>query len=166
MPRSDVFVGDVEDLSPTHDGRAVTPGRPPSRHVTVTFARGRKGVLDVSDPRSAVWAGVLASLRETGQPAYVRIDPESGMISDLLLPLRYTVAGIRRTPEGDGDLEVELVISQARHFLRRSNPDFDELRAMLETALKQGTTVLVTETRDEHDIIDVRLADRPPEEQV
>ena len=53
------------------------------------------------------------------------------------------------------DREVELVISHAKHYLRRSHPDFDALLALLEQARATKTLVAVTET-EAHDIIDVR----------
>jgi hypothetical protein len=53
-------------------------------------------------------------------------------------------------------MTIGLIISHARHMLRRANPDYDELLEELESAQKSGASVLVTETRDEHEIIDVR----------
>ena len=50
---------------------------------------------------------------------------------------------------------MELVISHAKHFLRRSNPDFAQLLETLERARASKALVAVTETED-HDIIDVR----------
>ena len=44
----------------------------------------------------------------------------------------------------------------ARHFLRRSNPDFEELRRTLEEAREKGSPILVTETLEQHEIIDAR----------
>jgi hypothetical protein len=55
----------------------------------------------------------------------------------------------------EGDIEVEFIISQVSHYLRRANPDFDELQTALQTAQEEGAAVLVTET-DKHEIIDVR----------
>jgi hypothetical protein len=107
------------------------------------------------DRRGAVWADVLRSLREQDQPAYVEIAPDTGLITELLLPLRFTVGSIESTEVG---LEIELVVSHARHRLRRSNPDFDELRESLEAARESGEPMLVTET-DDHEIVDVRRAD-------
>jgi sugar phosphate isomerase/epimerase len=107
--------------------------------------------------RSRIWADVLRSLSESGQPAYVEIDPETSAITQLLLPIPYRVQRI--APARDG-LEVELVISHARHYLRKSNPRFEELRKALEAARAAQAPVLVTETLNEHEIIDVRPAAR------
>jgi IS5 family transposase len=45
--------------------------------------------------------------------------------------------------------------------LRRSNPDFEQLREALENARKRGTPVLVTETINEHEIIHVQPVVQP-----
>jgi glycine/D-amino acid oxidase-like deaminating enzyme len=153
VPRAHAVVDAVQDLLHAVEFRETATGRPSLDYLTVAFADGRTGLLDMTIHRSVVWADVLASLRETGQPAYVEIEPDTGLITLLLLPIRYTVARIEPDPEG---LEVELVVSHAGHYVRRSNSDFDELRERLQAALERRTPVLVTETLDEHEIIDVR----------
>ena len=50
---------------------------------------------------------------------------------------------------------MELSISRAPHYLRRSNDEFEELRETLEAANQRKAPMLVTET-DDHKIIDVR----------
>jgi hypothetical protein len=125
---------------------------PGPQYVTVPFQAGRSGRLDLSKPQRAVWASVLDSMRQAGTPAYVEIDPATSEITDLRVPLTVGVENI--TPVSN-DMEVELVISQAKHFLRRTNPDFAQLLDILERARADKTLVAVTET-EEHDIIDVR----------
>jgi hypothetical protein len=123
--------------------------------VTVTFGSGRKGLLDVSQYRGRVWAEVLQSLRETSQPAYVVIEPDTGLITELLLPRNFEVLAVRREKDR---LEVELEPSHAVHVVLRSNPRFEEMARTLERALKSGARVLVTEGVDRPGIVDVRLA--------
>lgn len=124
--------------------------------ASVNFQRGRAGLLDMSLPQSAVWVEVLESLRETNQPAYVEIDPETNVITELLCPVMMGVVGIGK--EGKkGDVEIKLAISHARHFLRRSNPDFKEMLETLRKALKQEVMVLVTESSDGDEIVNVEL---------
>jgi hypothetical protein len=137
--------------TPTAAGRTGEGPEP----VRVTLGSGRSALLDMRPSRSRIWAEVLQSLRESGQPAYLEIDPESDLITQLLIPLRVTVAGVRPAEVGEG-LEVDLVISHARHLLRRDNPDFERLLSVLEAANRTGEEVLVTETLDQHEIIDVR----------
>lgn len=157
MSRPDAHVGHLQSLTGPEEVRAerqVVAG--PS--LTVTFADGRQARLDLTDYRSRVWAQVLQNLYHAGQPAYVEIDPASRLITQLLQPLRFTVGDISKV---DGGLQVDLIISHGRHYLRRSNPDFDTLREALENARKRRTPVLVTETLNEHEIIHVQPAVQP-----
>ncbi len=109
--------------------------------------------LSLSSHRSAVWADVPESLRQSEQPVYVQIDPESGMITDLLQPRIYTVHAITPVPDG---IDVELEVSHAIHRVRSSNPNFADLRRSLEAALQLGAPVLVTHALNGREIIDVR----------
>jgi hypothetical protein len=133
--------------------RTARSAKPRSPLVTVTFQGGQSGLLDMNLPRSVVWAEVLHSMRETNQPAYVEIDPATNIITELLYPLAVQVGELKETASG---LEVELIISHARHYLQKTRPNFRELLNALRAAQKQGTKVLVTETLDDHQIIDVR----------
>lgn len=123
--------------------------------MTVSFQGGQSAFLDTVNPRSQVWADVLDSVQQTNQPVYVEIDPATNVITQLLVPLVVQVASLNLAEAGD-EVEVELVISHARHYLRRSNPDFQYLLTTLQAAQAQGTTVAVTESPTDHEIIDVR----------
>jgi hypothetical protein len=109
----------------------------------------------MADPQSALWASVLNSLRQTDQPVYVEVDRATNVVTQLLLPLRVRVRDLTPLPNGDA-VDVELIVSHARHTLQRTNPEFDKLLERLQAAHGQGTTVLVTEMPDTHEIIDVR----------
>ncbi len=160
MPRGNAVVGRVSDVSPRRDGGYARSAEPPPPFVTVTFEDGSSARLDMSEDRSAVWADVLDSMRREGLPAYVEVDPDTNLLSELLCPISVRVGGL--TPMPSGDVKVELVISDARHYLRRTNPDFQELLTALEEALREESTVVVTETLDDHQIIDVRTLPNPP----
>jgi hypothetical protein len=112
----------------------------------------------MSNPPSAIWADVLESLRAMEQPAYVEVDPATQYIVLLLIPLSVHVGVMKEVPDG---FEVELIISHALHYLRRDRPHFQEMLATLQTAQKDKTELLVTETLDEHVIIDARRAVTP-----
>lgn len=155
MPRPNALVDEIKDISDPAALRVAAREGPRGQYLTVAFASGRTGLLDVTEHRSRVWAEVLESLRESGTPAYVEIDPRTGLITEVLQPVRFTVG--RLSPVSDG-VEVELVPSQARHYLRRSDPDFDALRRRLEEARRAPRPLWVTETLTEHEIIDVRPA--------
>ncbi len=160
MAAGTALVDRVSEVAADAELGATKTGSRTAPFLRVLFHSGRAGLLDMRVPQSAVWADVLQSLRETGQPAYVNIDGETGVITDLLLPQMLTVESIRPTPEEDG-VQVDLVISEARHFLRRSTPRYGELLEALEIARKRKATVLVTESLDSHEIIDVRLVPTP-----
>jgi hypothetical protein len=132
---------------------ALAPGPPAGvRYATIAFQAGRYGRLDLSKPHAAVWASVLDSMRQSNAPVYVEIDPVTSEITSLRVPL---AVGVEKITPVMADMEVELVISQAKHFLRRANPDFEQLLETLERARANKTLVAVTETED-HSIIDVR----------
>ncbi len=152
--RRDRIVGNVRSLSEAADAVATAVARKPNV-LSVTFAEGQTALLDVSEHRGRVWADVLKSVHETGRSAYVEVEPETNLITEFLLPLEFRVASVERVDEDK--VEVDLVISQARHYVVRSNPDFEEIVETLETARRTNSYVLVTETLDSHEIIDVRL---------
>jgi len=134
-------------------------GRVQVPHRRVIFGGGRTGLLDLRLNRSRIWGEVLESLRDSGQPVYVEIDPDTDLITELLLPIRFLVGAVEPFDEG---LRVDLIVSQARHYLRASNPQFEQLRRQLETARDSRQPVLVTETIDDHEIIDVRPTAQGP----
>jgi len=153
MPNPNAVVDFVAASASSLDAAMPARGTGPGpNYVTVPFQAGRSGRLDLSKPHAAAWASVLDSMRQSATPAYVEIDPATGEITTLRVPLTVGVENI--TPVAN-DMDVELVISHAKHFLRRSNPDFPQLLETLERARANKTLVAVTETED-HDIIDVR----------
>lgn len=156
MSSEAALVDDVRSIrreQPTPSTARRKREQPPIR---VRFAGGAEARLNPESPRDRTWAEVLASLRDSGQPAYVEIDPQTRYITSLLLPQAFYVSAVRDTPEGN--LEVELEISHARHFLRRDHPRFAELQSLLERARRAKTPVLVTESLDSTAIVDVRPA--------
>lgn len=160
MVKAKALVDGVSSISPPTEAPSAREVRAPRKVVTVKFHDGQTGLLDMTVRKSAVWAEVLDSLRQTNQPAYVEIDPKTNVITELLCPLTVRVGEITSIAR-EGVVEVELIISQARHILRRKNPDFDKLLKTLKSAGKKGSEVLVTETLDDHEIIDVRPLPKP-----
>jgi hypothetical protein len=144
---------EVAAIAPASTARAAID-HPSARYTTVTFGDGNVGLLDSTNHRDRVWADVLESLRETHRAAYVEIDAETDAITNVLLPISYTVGGVSETEDG---LEVALVISHAHHVLRRENPQFAALKKTLRDAEKSGEPVLVVEN-DRQEILEVRPA--------
>jgi hypothetical protein len=153
MAKPNAIVGGIADFAPVGEAREPAPKIVPSQRLAATFEDGRTAFLDISTHRGRVWADVLSSLRESNQPAYVEIDPTNNLITELLLPVRYTVARVTKIK---GGREIELIPSHARHFLRQTHPDFAAMTEMVERAHRSGGPLLVTETLDRSEIIDVR----------
>jgi hypothetical protein len=151
-------VDNISDLSlpaPTFDTASGVTA-PKSQYITVKFRAGHTGLLDMSLPRTKVWHEVIASMRQSNNPVYVEIDAETNIITELLIPLRVKVGNMVPSKENRKDVEVELIISQAVHHLRHTNPMFSKLEKQLKIAKQRGVEVLVTERSDDHEIIDVR----------
>jgi hypothetical protein len=123
--------------------------------VTVAFSDGNRAVIPSSHALASVWQEVIESARLEDLPIYAETTEDGLSIEQVLIPLIVRV--IRTADVEEGDLEVDLEISHARHYLRRTNPRFEELAAVLREALASGRSILVTET-DDHSIIDVREA--------
>jgi hypothetical protein len=117
------------------------------------FEEGAFAVLARASSAALRYAEILRQLAEDALPVYVEIDPQTFAVSRLRLPLRAWVADVRRTREGD--LDLNLVPSHARYWLRRMHPRFDALQAVVGAALYEGTSLLFTRN-DSQDIIDVR----------
>ena len=147
------FVGSIAEAgAPGAASRSPLAGA----FVEVQFAGGRRGQVDTSTVQGSTWHQVLESLQRAKAPAYVELDDSSDLVTRLLVPLVVKVGAIERLP-GSDDLDVELVISHARHTLRKQHPQFDQLLAMLKTAHQTGRQAIVTETPHDHEIIAVAL---------
>ena len=151
MANPNAIVGLITRVDPAVDRPGVQMFRDRPDGITIQFEGDRSARLAPSD-QAAGQLEVLAELQRMRHPAYVEASPDTGVISRLLIPLVVQIASV--TPGAEGAV-IELEISHARHFLRRSNPDFEELLRTLREAQGKGTPWIVTET-DDHEIIDVR----------
>ena len=86
MPNPNALVDFVASPELSPDSAALRAGVGP-QFVTVPFQGGRSGRLDLSRPHAAAWASVLESMRQSGSPAYVEIDPATSELTVLLVPL-------------------------------------------------------------------------------
>jgi len=157
MTGQDVIVDRLRAVPESAPAASGAPGV-----VEVAFATGRTARVDTAAPAAHAWLDAMSSLQEAGLPAYVVVDADSRLVTDVLVPLSVRVVGLRT--DAPDAVEVELAISQARHWLPRSSPRFDELLRRLDEAREHDAPVLVTERTDTHAIIDVRdlPADLPP----
>lgn len=124
---------------------SVEDGRP-----TVVLDGERRVQLDVSDSRTPGYLAVFGQLRDQRRPVYVELDPDTGALTRVLLPLPTRVVQIQ---ERDGELLVELAGSHAIHRVGSGTAEADELRAALRAGGESGW-LLVTED-EAHQVIDV-----------
>lgn len=149
MPKSGIIVDAVQSISPAGEER------PAPTRIAVKLHGGETVHLDMSTPQAKTWAGILGTTQRAKQAVYLETDPRTNVVTELLIPRAVKVATLK-SGNRKGDVEVELVVSQMRHYLRRSNPNFNGLLSILENAFKTETPVLVTDSRDRNEIIDVR----------
>jgi len=150
MPESRIIVDAVQGISPGGEERPAPP------KIAVKLHGGETVHLDMSSPQAKTWAGILGTMQRAKQAVYLETDPKTNIVTELLIPRAVKVATLK-SGNKRRDVEVELVVSQMRHYLRRSNPNFNGLLSIFENALKTETPVLVTDSRDRNEIIDVRL---------
>jgi hypothetical protein len=154
MSNPNVFVAVVRELARGGpEGTSLTSG-------IVHFDNGRRAVLDSADPRSGIYAAVLDELRRMTLATYVEVDPATQAIKRLLVPLEDRITNI--VPTRSQDIEVQLEVSNALHFLKRTHPDFDLLLKTLRDARDKGVPVRVTEDENGKEIIDVSPGPNPP----
>lgn len=151
MPNPNAIVGLIARINPQVDRPSPQAFRDRPDGFSVQVEGQRAALLTASD-RAQGQLEIIVELQRIQHPVYLEANPDTGVITRLLVPLVAKVARLRQTPDG---VIVELEISHTRHLLRRSAPDFDELLRTLREAEGKNSFWIVTET-DEHDIIDVR----------
>ena len=154
MSKNNAFIGGIRSLSPSREILAARPPQEQPRTVTVSFEGDRVGLLDLSYPRALVWAKMIDYLRKNNRPVYVEIDPDTSIITRLYAPDAARVWHIK--PHGEEVVHVVFYTSSARHYLRRNHPDFQKMLNALQAAMDTNSTVLVTSTHHDFEIIDVR----------
>ena len=156
------LIDGVHDFSPARENWVDKPIEELPSKLTVHFKTGQTGYLDLKDPLSAHRARRIDRQARAGKPVYVEIDQESNVITNVRIPQVYKVESL--TPDDYGNLMVRLQPSSTIHLLLKSDPDFESMRDSLQAALADGIERLVTDTRDDHEIIDVRKLEENPGE--
>jgi hypothetical protein len=159
MANPNAFVAYVDQVLDPQSTPQLPPNQP-SQYYSVHFAGAKTAKLDVTDPRSAALVDILRDAWASSIEAFVDLDPATSGIARLYFPHVARVTGL--DPRPTGDVEVRLRPSAGSHVLRRSNPDFDELHNLLRTARKHKNALAVTETPNEHEVIDARASPAPP----
>lgn len=136
-----------------------TPIGEGGKAATVYFDNGDIARIPGNDARSLSYRSILKDASEAQVPVYVVLEDATRTVLEVHIPLPPDI--VTSLSEADAEtLGVELQVSHARHFLKRSSSEFQRLRDALENARKRGTGVIVTET-DDREIIDVREAPLP-----
>lgn len=156
------LVDKIRSLSPSWQLLAAKPIEELTEIVTIYFETGQSGFLDMKNRRAVHWARTIDRLRRANRPVYVEIDPETNIITNLLIPRIWKVRSL--VPDEKGDIIVDLPPSAAVHYLLQSHPNFEEILGTLQSALDENANVLVTETREEFEIIDVKKLPQEPGE--
>lgn len=134
------LVDGIHSFSPSRESWAAKPAKDMPDKVKIHFTMGQKAILDMKNPRAAVWANIIDLQRRNNEPVYVEIDPETEIITELLVPEALQVMYI--VTQADGDVDVVFFTSQARHYLRRGNPDFQQMLDALQNAKENGLSGL------------------------
>lgn len=122
--------------------------------AAISLEEGRQARLDPDDPRSAQRLSLLAGLSQRGIPVYLEIEPETSIVTRMLIPLIVRVIDLRTAV--DGSVELLLSPSHARHVLPGNLPEREELLQTLRAAQRAGDIVAVTKD-DANVIIDIRV---------
>lgn len=154
MANPNAFVAFVRTVEPAPPGPDTAGAGGDSQQFSISFDNGQTVRLDPADPRSRAFAEVLEDARREAVAAFVEVNPRTQALARVFFPHIARVLGIKRLPSGD--VEVLLKPSSGRHVLNRTTPDFEEILAALSEAHERKATLAITETPNEHDIIDAR----------
>jgi len=153
MPNHKVYLGKIKDPLPLKDMEAKMLRNEPAKPLRINFDQ-HTALLDINQPRHAVWAKMLALLQKDDRPAYVEVDADTDIITRLYVPIAAKVLEIYFTDEAI--VYVTFNSSQARHSLRRDLPEFELFYGLLQAAKESGATLMVTATMHKYEIVDVR----------
>lgn len=153
MPNPNAVVSSIVHFEPSVE-RALAEKLRVEGGVIVQLEEGRQARLDPDNPRSMAYLQVLEGLHKQRLPVYLELDPQTHIITHLLIPHVTRIVALR--PLEGGRLGVELEFSHARHVLQQDLADRDALEKQLREAADSAKPVIVTED-DAHNIIDVRL---------
>jgi hypothetical protein len=149
MPDPNIIVSTVKDIDhPTERGGM----------TTIHFDNGQIGLLNTFDHRAEPYEDILKELQTLGDPVYLETD-SALLITRLLIPVVVTVTNISALASGDVQVEVEP--SQARHLVLFKDRNAEQLLRVLQEAREKHISVILTETPEEHTIIDVRPVVNP-----
>lgn len=157
MPESNTIISTSVRIAES-TGHARDQAFKDGANVTVELDQGRRVYLEPNSPKSAVLEKILGNLAKIGHPVCLQVDPETSTVARIFIPHVARVTAIQPTEIGYG---VALEGSPAPHFLKRDQPDFEEIAGRLDEARERGSAVILTEN-DAREVFDVRHAVSEP----
>jgi hypothetical protein len=123
--------------------------------LSVELEGDRRVRFNPEDPRSVGFIQILDGLNRQRMPVYLELEPNTSVITRLLIPHVTHIAGFRRSDDKTG-LYIELEYSHGRHLLKYDFENYADLKNVIDRAIQCGEPVILTED-DAHIIIDVRF---------
>jgi len=161
MPKRNTIVARIDRLDPSLDRPALEVLDALAGPLNVYFDDRQTAQLDSADPQFTVYADILAEIKQQRLPVYVEVDPQNKRITALEIPVPGKVAALSVDPSGEIAFRLD---SSTRFFtLEPGNPHARHWLHVLHDAQIDGTTVLVTETEVEPEIVDIRRVENPTE---
>ena len=114
-------------------------------------------------PAASVWNAVLRDVAQSQEPVYLETNSNTGVIQGVLIPDKQYVTRLKPLP-GSDNYEVQFSDPHARHLLKRKGPADPAYTSHLATprnAVRQAILVLVSETLDTLEILDMRPPTAP-----
>jgi hypothetical protein len=107
-------------------------------------------------PSFGLWSRLLRHAQRYRSPVYVACEPSTREVEVLLPTDAYNVESL--TPDAEsGGFCVSFRQSAAIHYLKRARRNHDEMKRVLEEALRTGQQLLITDDPQTMEIIDVRF---------
>jgi hypothetical protein len=124
--------------------------------ATLTLEDGSICVVSRKAPNFSLWSRLLKHAQRYRSPVYVACEPSTREVEVLLPTDAYNVESL--TPDAEsGGFCVSFRQSAAIHYLKRARRNHDEMKRVLEEALRTGQQVLITDDPQTMEIIDVRF---------
>jgi hypothetical protein len=102
---------------------------------------GRQLIVRADNPHSTVWLRALSLLKQNHWPAYIEYEADTHVVRQLLMCTPREVKELR--PQDSGDITVIFQLAPSYYVLRKNQPHFDSILAILTASAQKHTDVLV-----------------------
>lgn len=153
MPKPKIYIGKINSDTPVLQMMSAKTANEREASLPIKLQGEWKARLHFSHPKANVWARMLDFLQQNNRPVYAELDNDTDAILRLYMPIAAKVLDIAPSAEV---VHVGLNTSQAVHYLRRNNPDFEQFMGLLQSSKDSAITIMVTARHHDFEIIDVR----------